>query len=54
MLAAPLQAFPGGLELIVIFFSLLVWLVPLAGIVLVLYYLRSIDKRLERLVERSE
>ncbi|WP_227377337.1 hypothetical protein [Haladaptatus halobius] len=54
MLAVPLQALSGGIELIVIFFTFLVWLVPLAGIALVLYYLRSIDKRLERLVELTE
>lgn len=55
VLPLPLQAVPGGIELLILlFFSLLFWLVPLVAIVLIVYYLRKISRNVERLVERGE
>lgn len=56
MFFAPLQVgVPGGVEiLIVLLMSLVFWLVPLVAIVLIVYYLRRIDRNVARLVDRRE
>lgn len=54
MLPFPLQAVPGGAELLVILLMSVFWLIPLVAIVLIVYYLRKISRNVERLVERGE
>ena len=56
MLLAPLQVgVPGGMAIVVfLFMSLVFWLLPLAAVVLIVYYLRNINRNVQRLVERRE
>ena len=56
MFLAPLQVgVPGGMEiLIVLLMSLVFWIVPLVAVVMIVYYLRRIDRNVARLVERRE
>lgn len=56
MFLAPLQVgLPGGVEiLIVLLMSAVFWLVPLVAVVLIVYYLRRIDRNVARLVDRRE
>ena len=53
---APLQfGVPGGVELVVVLLiSLVFWILPIAAVVLTVYYLRRIDRNVERLVELRE
>lgn len=52
----PLQfGVPGGIELVVVLLiSLVFWILPIAAVVLLFYYLRRIDRNVQRLVELQE
>ena len=51
----PLQfGVPGGPELVVLLFSLVFWVIPIAAVVLIVYYLRRIDRNVQSLLEHRQ